>query len=131
MNMNIFGISGGPLAFSSASGGKVYGYNNIDETTATIVAQVNPGRFRIRFHNPGVNDLFIAPVNVQNVLGTAPTQPSDQPLVIDNLNLGGAIKLFANGGTLDVSGECQGAWQALAFTGGGTNNPLTVIDSNN
>lgn len=126
----IIGASGGTLAFSSASGGKVYGYNNINETTATVVAQNNPSRQRITFHNPGTSDIFIAPVHVQNVLGTAPTQPSNVPLVLTNAALGGARRVFGNGGTLEISGECQKAWQALAITGAGATNPLTVEDSN-
>ena len=32
---------GSPLAFSSASGGKVYAFNNINETTNTLVAPAN------------------------------------------------------------------------------------------
>ena len=126
----IIGGVGGPLAFSSASGGKIYGYNNVSESAAIVVAQQNPSRQRIRFHNPGPNDLFIAPVNVQNVLGTAPTQPSNVTLALSNANLGGAIRVYGNGGTLDITGECQGAWQALAITSAGASNPLTVIDSN-
>jgi hypothetical protein len=39
-------------------------------------------------------------------------------------------RVYGNGGTLDITGECQGAWQALANTGAGSSNPLTVIDSN-
>lgn len=126
----IVGGAGGPLAFSSASGGKVYGYNNISESAAIIVAQSNPSRQRIRFHNPGANDVFIAPVNIQNTLGTAPVQPSNVPLALTNVAIGGSIRIYGNGGTLDISGECQGAWQALAATGAGNTNPLTVIDSN-
>jgi len=129
MSITIGGV-GGPLAFSSASGGKVYGYNNINETTTVVVAQGNPSRSRIRFHNPGPNDIFIGPVNVQNVLGIAPTQPSNVPLIPTNSLLGGMIRVYGNGGTLEISGECQGAWQALANTGAGASNPLTVIDSN-
>jgi len=52
-------------------------------------------------------------------------------LTLTNAALGGSIRVYGNGGTLDINGECQGAWQALAVTGGGTTNPLTVIDSNN
>lgn len=126
----IVGGSGGPLAFSSASGGKVYGYNNIAEAGAIVVAQANPSRQRIRFHNPGPNDIFIAPSSVQNVLGTAPSQPSSHTLTPTNAALGGCIRVFGNGGTLDIEGECQGAWQALAITGAGATNPLTVIESN-
>jgi hypothetical protein len=127
----IVGGTGAPLSFSSASGGKVYGYNNINETTATVVAKPNSARQRIRFHNPAANDIFVGPVNVQNVLGTAPTQPSNVPLVPTNAALGGMFRVFGNGGTLDITGECQGGWQALAVTGAGTTNQLTVMDSNN
>lgn len=121
---------GSPLAFSSASGGKVYGYNNINETTGIVVVQANPSRQKITFHNPGANDIFIAPSFVQNVLGTAPTNPSNVALVITNAALGGSRRVYGNGGTLEITGECQGAYQALAVTGAGTTNPLTVTDSN-
>ena len=121
---------GSPQAFSSASGGKVYGYNNISESAAIVVAPANPSRQKIRFHNPGASDIFIAPSFVQNVLGTAPTTPSNVALTISNAALGGATRVYGNGGTLEITGECQGAWQALAVTGAGTTNALTVIDSN-
>jgi len=121
---------GSPQAFSSASGGKVYGYNNINETTGTVVAQANASRQKITFHNPGTKDLIIAPSFVQNVLGTAPTSPANVALVISNAALGGGRIVFGNGGTLEITGECQGAWQALAVTGAGATNPLTVMDSN-
>ncbi len=121
---------GSPLAFSSASGGKVYGYNNINETTARVVAQANPSRQKITFHNPGTNDIFIGPSFVQGTLGTAPTQPTNTALVPTNAALGGTFRVYGNGGTLSIEGECQGAWQAIAVTGAGTTNPLTVMDSN-
>lgn len=121
---------GSPLAFSSASGGKVYGYNNINETTARTVAPANPSRQKITFHNPGANDIFIAPVLVQNTIGTVPSQPANVSLTLTNAALGGSRRVYGNGGTLEITGECQGAWQALAVTGAGTDNPLTVTDSN-
>lgn len=121
---------GSPLAFSSASGGKVYGYNNINETTARVVANANTGRQSITFHNPSTNDIFIAPSNVQNVLGTASTNPSNVALVPTNAALGGCWRVYGNGGTLVITGECQGAWQALSVTGSGTTNALTVMESN-
>jgi hypothetical protein len=121
---------GSPLAFSSASGGKVYGYNNINETTARVVAPANQSRQKITFHNPGASDIFIGPSNVQNVLGTAPTQPANAVLTPTNAALGGCFRVYGNGGTLSIEGECQGAWQALAVTGAGSTNPLTVMDSN-
>lgn len=126
----IVGGSGGPLAFSSASGGKVYAFNNISENAPAIVAQVNPSRQRIRFHNPGANDVFIAPQNIQNLISNPPGQPTNYLLVPSNAALGGCIRVYGNGGTLDITGECQGAWQAFSVTGAGIDNPLTVIDSN-
>lgn len=128
--MTIFSGVGAPAVVSSASGGKVYGYNNINETTGTIVAPANPSRRTVTFHNPGSNDIFIAPQYVQNVLGTAPTNPSNVALTLSNAALGGSRRVYGNGGTLTITGECQGAWQALAVTGAGTTNPLTVEDSN-
>lgn len=121
---------GSPLAFSSASGGKVYGYNNINETTGRVVAQPNTGRQSITFHNPGASDIFIAPAFVQNILGTATTNPSNVALVPSNAALGGCWRVYGNGGTLVITGECQGAWQALAATAAGVANPLTVMESN-
>lgn len=118
---------GSPLAFGSASGGKVYGYNNIS-TTPRTVAPANTSRQKITFHNPGTVDLYIAPANVQNVLGTSPTQPANVALAPTTSALGGCWLVYANGGTLSIEGECQGAWQALAASG--TTNPLTVMDSN-
>lgn len=124
----IAGGVGAPLAFSSASGGKVYGYNNISNLAPIVVARANTSRQRIRFHNPGTEDIFIGPSNVQNTLGTAPTQGSNTPLAPTTAALGGMFRVYGNGGVLEISGECQGAWQALAAAG--TTNPLTVMDSN-
>jgi hypothetical protein len=119
---------GSPLAFSSASGGKVYGYNNISNVAPIVVAQANPGRQKITFHNPGTNDIFIGPSQIQNVLGTAPTTPSNVAFTPTTSLYGGCFRVYANGGTLTIEGECQGAWQALATTG--STNPLTVMESN-
>lgn len=128
--MTILGGVGAAQAFSSASGGKVYGYNNISENAAITVAPANPSRRKIRFDNPGGSDLFVAPLFTQNVVGTAPIQPSNRALVIANNALGGAYRVFANGGFIEFTGECQGGWQALAVTGASNANPLTVTDSN-
>lgn len=128
--MTIFGGVGGSQVFSSASGGKVYGYNNINETTGTVVAPANPSRVKITFHNPGANDIYVAPSVIQNVLGTAPTNPSNVALVLTNAALGGSRIVYGNGGTLEITGECQGQWQALAKTAAGATNPFTVMDSN-
>lgn len=114
---------GSPLAFSSASGGKVYAYNNVSESAAIQVAIANSQRTQLMFHNPGTSDIFIAPVLVQ-------TSGSSVALTPSNASLGGCFRVYSNGGTLVVSGECQGAWQAFAVTGAGTTNPLTVMDTN-
>lgn len=126
----IVGGVGGSQTFSSASGGKVYGYNNINETTAIVVAQANPARQKITFHNPGANDIFVGPSFVQGALGIAPTTPTNVPLVPSNAALGGMRRIYGNGGTLEITGECQGAWQAIAVTAAGAANPFTVTDSN-
>lgn len=120
--------TGGPLAFSSASGGKIYGFNNISNAAPIVVAQANPSRQRIRFHNPGTEDIFVGPAFVQNVLGSAPTQGSNVALAPTTSLLGGMFRIYGNGGVLEISGECAGAWQALAASG--ITNPLTVMDSN-
>src|SRR5882672_6155501 len=117
--MAIFTSPGSPGANAGANGGKTYGYNNISNVAPIVVAQANPQRTTITFHAPGAQDIFIAPVNVQNVLGTAPVSPKDAPL---------APTTALPGGSLTLIGECQGAFQALANAG--TTNPLTVIESN-
>jgi len=121
---------GSPLAFSAASGGKVYGYNNISESATIVIAQANPSRQKITFHNPGASDIFIGPSFVQNVLGSAPVNPSNVALAPSNALLGGCWRVYGNGGVLSIEGECQGAWQAFAVTGAGATNPLTVMESN-
>lgn len=126
--MTIFGGVGAAQAFAGASGGKVYGYNNISNAAPIVVAQANNGRVSVTFHNPGSQDIFIGPSFVQNVLGSAPANPSNVALVPTTAALGGMVRVFANGGQYTFTGECQGAYQALAASG--TTNPLTVIDTN-
>lgn len=126
--MNFFSGVGASATVSSASGGKVYGYNNITNLANTVVAQVNQARQQITFHNPGTVDIFVSPVFVQNVIGTATTNPSNVAFVPTTALYGGAFRIYANGGTLIVEGECQGAWQALAASG--TANSFTVMESN-
>ena len=126
--MNFFAGVGASQTVSSASGGKVYGYNNITNLANTVVAQINQARQRITFHNPGTVDVLVSPVLVQNVLGFAPTNPSNVAFVPTTASYGGAFRVYANGGTLTIEGECQGAWQALAVSG--TANQLTVMESN-
>lgn len=114
---------GSPLAFSSASGGKVYSFNNISEFGLVTVAAANTQRQKIMFHNPGTRDIFVAPAYVQ-------TTGSNVALTPSNAALGGCFRVYGNGGTLVIEGECQGAFQAFALTGAGSSNPLTVMDSN-
>lgn len=128
--MSLIAGIGSPQTVNAANGGKVYAYNNINETTGRVVANANPSRVSIMFHNPGASDIFIAPSKVQNTPGTAPTNPSDVVLTPSNAALGGCWRVFGNGGVLMISGECQGAWQALAVTGAGVSNALTVMESN-
>jgi len=127
--MTFVAVAGGASAFSSTSGGKVYGYNNISESTPRVVAPANPSRQKIKFINPGVSDIFIAPSVIQNVLGAVPSTPSDVTLTPSNAALGGCIPLYA-GNTIELTGEVQGEWQAFAKTGAGTSCPLTIVDSN-
>ena len=118
--MSVITLAGGVSAFSSATGGKIYANNSISTTPAQVVAG-NPSRQRITFHNPGTVDIFIAPAVSFNGSVSATLTPSTS-------SLGGCFRVFANGGTLEVSGECQGAWQA--FSASATGNPLTIMDSN-
>lgn len=120
----IIGGVGGPQTFSSASGGKVYAYNNITNANNVTVAPANPSRQRVTFHNPGTVDVYISPLSAF----ASATASSPSSLTPTTGALGGARVVYANGGTLEISGECQGAWQALAASG--TTNPLTVMDSN-
>lgn len=121
--MSIIVGVGASSTISSASGGKVYAYNNISAAGLVTVAAANPERKKVIFHNPGVSDIFIAPLFVQTNGQSVAFTPS-------NAALGGTWRVFANGGGLIIEGECQGGWQAFAITGGGTTNPLTVMDTN-
>jgi hypothetical protein len=114
--MSIISSVGGAAVFSSASGGKVTAVNNLDTTPAVVIG-ANTSRRKIVFHNPGTIDVYIAPsVDFENVAIDITT------------NRGGSFLVYANGGTLSIEGECQGAWQAVAASG--ADNPLTVMDSN-
>lgn len=120
--MPIFGGVGAAQVFASASGGKIYAFNNIS-TSPQQVAPANTNRTRIIFHNPGTIDIFIAPTVVLNF-----STGSNATLTPNTATLGGCWRVFANGGTLEISGECQGAWQALSASS--SSNALTVMDSN-
>lgn len=114
--MGILSGVGGARSFSSASGGKVYAYNAM--TTLIQVAPANPTRQKLTFHNPGTVDILVGPV--VNYAGATLTPTTSA--------YGGCFRVFSNGGTLVVEGECTGAWQAL--TSDATAGILTVMDSN-
>lgn len=120
--MSVVSIAGGAQAYSSTSGGKVYSYNAIS-TVPAVVAPANPSRRQITFHNPGDVDILIAPSQSYNGTSFATLTPA---AAISSR--GGCFLVYGNGGTLVISGECQGAWQALSVSGAAK--PLTVMDSN-
>lgn len=112
----IFTGVGSPGTLGLASGGRFFVFNNIS-TTPQQVLPGNPAIQRITFHNPGANDIMIAPSFHQ-------TNGSDVALTPSPSLLGGCFRVFGSGGTLIVSGECQKAWQAFALTG--ASNALTI-----
>lgn len=114
---------GASASVAGASGGKVYAFNTVNVTTQTLVAPANSARVKVTFHNPGTNDVIIAPQYVQ-------TTGSNVANGVTAAIYGGGIRVFGNGGQYTIDGECQGAWYAIAVTGAGASNPLTVIDTN-
>ena len=112
---------GSPLTIAGGSGSKVYAFNTLDDTTPVEVAPANSSRQSITFHNPGTVDVFIAPAFVSNTGSFVPLVPATGAL-------GGCFRVYANGGSLTITGENQQAWQALSESGSG--NPLTVMESN-
>lgn len=111
---------GSPGTVGPVSGARTYAYNNLT-TSPQQVAGANPARQSITFHNPGTIDIFVAPAFVQNT-------GSDVALVPSTGALGGCYRVYANGGTLTLTGEVQKPYQAFAASA--TGNPLTVTDTN-
>ena len=107
---------GSPGTVSAASGGYTYAINNLSTAPQNVLG-VDPQRVSITVHNPGSVDALFAPLFVQNT-GT------DVALVPSPSALGGCYRVYANGGTLTLTGECQKGWQALSISG--VANPLTV-----
>ena len=128
-------ISGVTSPVGPTSGGKVYAFNNLG-TSPEVVAPANSKRTQISFDNPGAVDIIVFPVLVQALNPTwtsgsnldGNTSISSVVLAPTTANLGGGYRIYGNGGSRTITGECQGAWQALAISGSG--NPLTVTDSN-
>lgn len=118
--MIISGV-GSPGTIGPASGGKLYAFNALDAVTAQQVAAANTARTQLTFHNPGDVDVFVFPAFKQNTGSNAANS-------VTVAAPGGSFRVFANGGTFIATGECQGAWNALAASGSGK--ALTVMDSN-
>ena len=107
----------GAQTIGPASGGKVTPFNTISTTPQQVIGP-NPNRASIMFHNPGPQDIIVAPT----------IQANGQPLTVLTSLLGGGFRVFANGGTLMLTGECQTAYQAFSVSGSSL--PLTVSESN-
>jgi hypothetical protein len=103
------------LPVGPTSGGKVWPFNNISTSPQQVVA-ANPPRATITFVNPGTVTIYVA--QTVDAQGNA--------LVPSLSALGGCFPVGA-GLSLQLSGEVQMAWQALAASG--TTNPLTVMES--
>lgn len=119
--------AGGYATVGPTSGGKVYAFNNLS-STPQVIAPANPQRASITFHNPGTIDIYVAPSVVQANNSIPATSITNSTLTPSTSALGGCFKIAAGGGYFSLSGECTGAYQA--FSASGTNNPLTVADSN-
>lgn len=120
--MTIFSGVGAPGTVGPASGGKVYGYSTL--STLTTVAPANPSRTKITFHNPGTVDILVGPA----AAFTSFSAVTPSTLTPTTAAYGGCFRVFGNGGTVIIEGECQQAWQAL--TSDATTGQLTVMDSN-
>lgn len=116
---NVVSGVGASRTVSAASGGYVLAFNNLS-TTPEQILPADPQRTRIVAHNPGTVDIFIAPAYVQNTGGDVALVPSPSAL-------GGCFRVYANGGTLELTGEVQKPWQA--FSASASANPLTVMPS--
>jgi hypothetical protein len=110
---------GSPGTISIAGGQFILEFNAMN-TTPLQVLGFAPQRQKIIFHNPGTIDIFVAPVYIQNSGSDAALTPSPSAL-------GGCFRVYANGGTLEITGECQKPWQAFSASASG--NPLTVMTS--
>lgn len=108
--------STGAQTIGPANGGKVTPINSLG-TTALQVIGPNPQRASLTFANPGTVMVYVAPLI--NAVGGSFT--------ITLSALGGSFPILA-GGMLTLQGEISLGWQALAASG--SNNPLTVSESN-
>ena len=103
------------------NGGKTYAWN-ILTNMSIVVAPANPSRRSIIFHNPGTVNIYVSMPLQMFLDGT-------QGILDPNIIEPGGGFLLAPGQTLSfMGGEIQTAWQASSASG--TNNALTVMDSN-
>ena len=99
------------------TGNKVKAINNLG-TTLTALVGANPHRQFIRFSNPGTVTVYVAPER----------DADGNPLLVSQpWALGGSFAVYG-GAVLTITGECQQGWNGFAASG--TNNPLTVFESN-
>lgn len=103
-------------AIGPTSGGKVTPINNLGTSAQTVIGP-NPQRTSLTFHNPGTNIFYVAPLLNAQGQSFTPTLSA----------LGGTFEI-GPGATIVLQGETQFGWQALAAAG--SNNPLTVMESN-
>ena len=117
----VISFVGGPQSMGPTNGGKTYAWNNIDDVNI-IVAPANPNRRSIVFHNPGVVNVYVSMPRQMFLDGTTgPNTPSPAAT-------GGGFVIMPGNTLSFIGGEIQSAWQAVSE--GGTNEPLTVMDSN-
>jgi hypothetical protein len=112
----LFQTIGGAGGIGPTSGGKVTPINTVGATFTQVIGQ-NPSRATISFHNPGTVNLLVGPMMTATGAPNTPTAAAP----------GGAYLLYP-GGVIQLDGECQNAYGALAASGGG--NPLTITESN-
>lgn len=114
--MATFSGVGSPGTVASASGGKVTPFI-ISGTFPTLAIAGNPQRQSITFHNPGTINIYVSPTLTATGAALNPSLGA----------LAGCFIIFP-GALLIISGECQTPWQAFAASG--SNNPLTIMESN-
>lgn len=120
--MSIISGVGASGSVGPTSGGKVYGYSAL--TVLQQVVPANPSRAKLTFHNPGPVDILVSMLTAfASIAAVSPTT-----LVPTTAAYGGCFRVYGNGGTLVVVGECQQAWQALTIDASA--GQLTVMDSN-
>jgi hypothetical protein len=99
--------------------GNVLGVNNVGNVSNIQVIGQDPGRKQLVFHNP----------NATNNLLVSPTQDATGATLNPTFSSPGGGYLIFPGGFLTLTGDVQGAWQAIASTG--VVNGITVASSRN